>query len=161
MANPYHSRTTGRFISGPGGGGAIMVTGGVSRLGGSRVGGVVLTSTRRGGGSIRAYPGRSRGTFIGKIGPGGKLSAPNKVTGAYLRAHRYPGTKISIGSPVGGNRNVRYVSRINAVASLTGGGALGIRAAGRATSRHGARGINAGRIPKSGYIVARAPRVRG
>lgn len=154
MANPWHSRTTGRFISGPGGGGVVAVASGRSTLGGR-------VARFPSGNSARVYPGRTKLTVVGKLGPGGRVTAPGRVTGAYLRAHRYPLTNISMGSPIAGNRHTRYVSRTNVAASLTGGTLLGVRAGGRAVSYRGARSINAGRVPKSGYIVARAPRVRG
>lgn len=61
-----------------------------------------------------------------------------------------------IGSPLNGNKNVRYISRTNLVARTPIGRAP-IRGVGRYVSR---RGATAATQPKTGYIVNYSPKGR-
>lgn len=115
----------GRFASGSGLGGAPSRT--VKVRGGS----ASVTKLKKGGGAVK--PGRIATNV-----------AAGRPTSLLTRRAR-------VGSPISGNKNVRYVSRTNAVArgGLTTGAIP--RAAGRAVSRRGASRSTA---PKGGYVVS-------
>lgn len=126
MAQPRDWR--GRWTSGSGLGGApsrtVRVRGGTASV----------TKLKRGGGTTRP----------GRVAAGIAAGTP---TSRLTRGAR-------VGSPIGGNRNVRYVSRTNLVAR----GAIGagvVRAGGRAVS---ARAAGSSRTPKGGYVVSYSPR---
>ena len=128
------------------------------RIGGQQVGARRYVSSRRGS---------TRDALVFKVGKNGRPTRTPPRDSMMTRAAVGKGTRLRPGSPIRGNRNVRYVSPITA-ASRTGpgyavlGGPLATaRLAGRAhsaaTLRVAARG---GRNPQTGYVVmygARAP----
>jgi len=80
----------------------------------------------------------------------GKAVRPGRI-GAAVATQRIG----KAGSPIGGNKNVRHVSRTSAVIRTLQGPVYGVSPAGRALS---ARTVRRSSPPKSGYIVQYTPR---
>lgn len=147
----------GRFASGGGGGWSVGMTG--TAKGGTRT--TVVGKLPRKGVELQT-PGGQRGRFyatkkeailVSRVHRDGSTSVPGRFVGGNLAARK-------IGSPIGGNKNLRYASRTNVIASSTGWLSPGLRGVGRYTSRRGAIALNTpGSAPRSGYVVARGPRV--
>lgn len=77
------------------------------------------------------------------------------------RTGRLGNTRQKIGSPIGGNRNMRYVARGHAATRMvTLPTALGRGAARAYSAGANYRATRTGTPPRSGYVVAYGPRVR-
>lgn len=183
----FAGSTGGRHGGGGGGGGG---KGGGAKGGGKKVAVVKVSKSGkmsthpgrvRNKGATAAVSPKSR-VYLQKSGPSrrgvavtqiknGRTVAPrdSHVTRSAVggrsgvRGSRVLGnTRQRVGTPVGGNRNIRFVSRGHAVARSATLPVSGIRAAGRAHStgvRTGARMTQT--APRSGYLVAYGPRVKG
>jgi hypothetical protein len=181
MARYYRRDRNGKFASGGGGGsrsparvraGAVP-TGRYSGRGRSLTGSKVYTRAETGriGGQragarryVSSRRGSTRDALVFKVGKNGRPTSSPPRDNMMTRGAVGKGTRTRPGSPIGGNKNVRYVSSVTAASrSVPGHIALGGRGrvVGRAHSasvtRRAARG---GGGPRNGYVVmygARAP----
>lgn len=161
--NRNHSRTNGRFTSG--GGGKGMGGGGAAKAGSAlrakkpagvhsqRVSGTVGGKRRSATVNSRVVSGRRTGTtYTYKVGRGGRVGkAPGGVATAATRGN--VSRRFRPGTPIGGNKNLRYISRGHML-SRVGGGSVG-GAVGRASSKRIInQTIKNGRPLKPGYVVS-------
>ena len=182
----FAGSTGGRRGGGGGGGG-----GGSKGGGGKKTGKVTLTVKTKNGkavtrtadaryrrkgvtathGANRLYlqksGSRTRAVAVTRIKNGRAVTPKDShvtrsAVGGWTSRGRVGNTRLRPGTPIGGNRNIRYVSRGHAVARSVSLPASRARQLGRAHSYGSKVGSMRSQIqPKSGYLVSYGPRVKG